>query len=311
MLGTSRKNRMRGGAPSWTALEVARKLVGLRYDPELAPLLPHKAAETTERLLVALNLLPSWLLSLARQPTIRRLGYRIENVLGAHSVHFGLRKRFVDDEVRCALAGNTAQVLVIGAGYDTLAMRLAAEYPDRLFVEVDHPATHVVKQAGVDALGAGRQNLRLHGVDLGIVGLDVALKEVSAWQMTAPSAVVVEGVLMYLQPKEVGTLLSAVHASTGPGSRLVFTWARGTDGKPDIGSFGPIAARVMTWVGEPWRFFLPHENALQDLMVRMGFEYRPDPPRFDPRLRYVEPSEVDHRGWSWAPEFLAVAEWRG
>lgn len=54
----------------------------------------------------------------------------------------------MDDEVRAALAAGAIHVLVVGAGYDTLALRLAAAHPEVLFVEVDRPATLGKKRAG-------------------------------------------------------------------------------------------------------------------------------------------------------------------
>src|SRR5262249_2666543 len=114
---------MRGKHASWTAIEVARKVVALSYDPLLSPPLPAGAGHATVRLLSALRLLPGWQIVAARSPSIQRIGYRLGNWLGGHPSHFGLRKRFVDDEVRSALATDARQVLVVGAGFDTLALR--------------------------------------------------------------------------------------------------------------------------------------------------------------------------------------------
>jgi methyltransferase (TIGR00027 family) len=299
---------VRNGRASWTAAEVARKLVGLAYDPRLAPLLPAGAAPATERLLVALRLLPRWMLAVARSRMAQNFGYRLGNRLGAHPAAFGLRKRFVDDEVRAALAGGARQVLVVGAGYDTLALRLAAEYSDRTFVEVDHPATQASKRAGIAAIGAERPNLVLLAADLARVPLAHALATLRAWDATRASVVVAEGVLVYLPPAAVGEFFTTVHAITGPGSRVVFTWVRGIDGRPDLGRSGPLVSALMALGGEPWQWSVPDEATLEALLARSGFCYRPDPARFDPCLRYVEPSGIDHRGWAWAPELYAVAE---
>lgn len=183
---------MRIGQASRTANVVAQSVVGLGYDPTLAQLLPAGAAETTERLLAALGLRPAWMNSVARSPIARRLSYRLGNRLGAHPVAFGLRKRFVDDEVRAAIAGGVGQVLVVGAGYDTLALRLAPVHPALTFVEIDHPATHASKRAGMAALGAIPSNLHLLGVDLGEVSLPQALAGLPAWDRTRASVVVAE-----------------------------------------------------------------------------------------------------------------------
>src|SRR4051794_31802357 len=66
-------------------------------------------------------------------------------------LHFMLRKRWIEHAVRSALARGARRVVVIGAGYDTLALRLAREFPALRFTEVDHPATQAVKRAALAA----------------------------------------------------------------------------------------------------------------------------------------------------------------
>src|SRR5210317_2104986 len=57
-----------------------------------------------------------------------------------------------------------AQVLVLGAGYDTLGWRLAPEFPGVNFFEIDHPATALLKAKGIDEMGQ-RENLYLIAED--------------------------------------------------------------------------------------------------------------------------------------------------
>lgn len=298
---------MRNERGSRTATDVARQIVALGYDPRLAPLLPEGAALATERLLVALRLLRPWMIAIGRSRTVQRFSYRVRNRLGWHPVHFGLRKRFVDDEVRAALADGVRQVLVVGAGYDTLALRLAAEYPDRTFVEIDHPATQASKRVGIATIGAERPNLFLVAADLARVSLAHALATLRPWDGACASVVVAEGVLLYFPPAAADAFFTSVHAITGSGSRVVFTWLRRTDGGHDFGR-GRLLSAVMAVVGEPFQWSVPDEATLEALLARSGFEYHPNPARFDPRLRYVEPSRIDHRGWAWSPDLFAVAE---
>ena len=72
-----------------------------------------------------------------------------------------MRKLYMEQQVRQFLERHMAtstynnalflQVLVIGAGYDTLAYRLALEYQDSnvAFIELDHPATGQAKLAAL------------------------------------------------------------------------------------------------------------------------------------------------------------------
>jgi hypothetical protein len=116
---------------SRTAVKVARFVPWLDRQPWLAPLLPKGAATSTERLLLQAGLLKPWMLRLLGAPWYGRLLTSIEKrTVPSQSLIIGLRKRFIDDETRAALAGGSRQVLVVGAGLDTLCWRLAPEHPD-------------------------------------------------------------------------------------------------------------------------------------------------------------------------------------
>jgi methyltransferase (TIGR00027 family) len=61
-----------------------------------------------------------------------------------------LRTRAIDDMLRAYAAGGGRQVLLLGAGLDARAWRLAAELPAGMrWVEVDHPATQAAKRAAL------------------------------------------------------------------------------------------------------------------------------------------------------------------
>ncbi len=300
---------MRESAPSQTALKVARTLVYLGGDPAVASMLPSGAADATARLLGAMKLYPSWMQALVALPAFRALSDVLTEFVGGR-LHFGLRKRFVDDEVRGALACGAEQVLVVGAGYDTLCLRLAAEYPERLFVEVDHPATHRAKRVGVDRIGAARGNLRLLGIDLAANPLPDALAR-AGWDSGARSVVVAEGILMYLDEAAVVDFLTAVHRTTGPGSLLVFTWMRGgAGGRPDMGVYGRVLATAVALLGEPFRWAVPDHETLADVLAARGFAYVPDPQRCDLVRRYLAPAGLPDGGESALPELMAVASRR-
>lgn len=296
---------------SRTAVKVARVVAWLDRQPRLAPLLPKGAAASTERLLFQAGLLKPWMLRLFSAPWYGRLLTSIEkHTVPGQSLIVGLRKRFMDDETRAALAGGSRQVLVVGAGLDTLCWRLAPEYPDVTFVEVDHPATQAVKRRALEGMGPPPPNLHLLGVDLSRTPLEEALSGLPAWRKEAPSVVIAEAVLMYLEEAHVSAFLEAVRRCTGPGSRLLFTYLLDdSDGKP-------TTSRGMRWMieqslrlaGEPLSWSV-HEGALRPFLERHGFQLDDSPERVDLHRRYLVPaglSELSLRGI----EYPAVAEKR-
>ena len=145
-------------------------------------------------------------------------------MLPGQLVGVALRKRFIEDEVREAIAAGAGQVLVVGAGFDTLGLRLAPELPDVTFVEVDHPATHGVKRNAVEAVGEVPSNLHLVAADLRQEALGKVLDVTETWSSDASSVVVAEGLLMYLAEIEVVALFDEIRRATGPDSRVVLTY---------------------------------------------------------------------------------------
>jgi methyltransferase (TIGR00027 family) len=293
---------------SRTAVKVARMAVWLDRQPRLAPLLPKGAAASTERLLLQAGLLKPWMLRLYNAPWFGRLLTSIEkHSVPGQSLLVGLRKRFMDDETRAALAGGARQVLVVGAGLDTLCSRLAAEYLDVTFVEVDHPATQAVKREALDAMGPRPPNLHLLGVDLSRTPLEEALSGLPVWRKEVPSVVIAEAVLMYLAEAHVSAFLKAVHPCTGPGSHLLFTYVLDDlNGRPTVSKgMRWMISQSLRAAGEPLLWSV-REGELGPFVARHGFQLDDSPERVDLHRRYLVPaglSELSVRGF----EYPAVA----
>ncbi len=295
--------------PSLTAIKVARELVLLGRNEHIGPLLPAGAAKVTEELLLATGGLKPWMLHLYDSPRQRVWIERSRDLLyPGLSARLGLRKRFMDDEIRDAIEAGATQILVVGAGYDTACMRLAPELEECLFVEIDHPGTHGSKSDAVEALGRLPANLKLLGVDLAESTLSETLAARSVgWDPRATSIVIAEGLLMYLSEAEISSFLEAVYGLTGLGSRVAFTYV-GCDawGRPDIGR-GSLLLRQFFWlIGERLKWCVPSEEALAAFVADHGWRYVPDPERFDLGARYLRPAGFD--AGARALELMALIE---
>ena len=294
--------------PSHTAVKVARGLVFLGEDPVKAKLLPPGAAESTSRLVLEAGLLKPWMISLYRHPWFHRFVAFIERTtMKGQMTGSALRKRFVDDETRAGLTDGATQVLVVGAGFDTLCERLAAEFPRVTFVEVDRPATANLKRRAVAGMGGNQPNLHILDVDLTSATLAEALAAVPEWDRGARSVVVAEGVLMYIHEAEVATFLGSIRSECGAGTRLVFTYL-GIDGKgrPHVGRLSGLMRLALRVSGEPLHWGTnPHE--LEGFLEGHGFQVLPPTDRHDLRRRYLEPVGLGDMT-EWGVEFLSVAE---
>ncbi|MET7695614.1 SAM-dependent methyltransferase [Streptomyces sp. NPDC005483] len=139
---------------------------------------------------------------------------------------FGLRTRAFDDFLTEA-AHNCRQVVVLGAGLDTRAHRLA--WPDGTTVfEIDHEDVLRFKQSVLDARNAVPRAAR--------VALPVDLRQdwtgpliAAGFDPTRPTAWLAEGLLPYLPPTAERDLLRILDTHSAPGSVLGCEVKHGVD----------------------------------------------------------------------------------
>jgi methyltransferase (TIGR00027 family) len=188
--------------------------------------------EPQERRLVsddlAMSILPAGQRAMVRAmrwPLLRRLtisaGERA--VPGSWSL-IACRKRYIDDKLDEALP-NIDSVVVLGAGMDTMAYRLARRSDIPVF-EVDLPVNIARKKAAVaQAIGAVPASVRLVPLDFERDDLISALTGLG-YRTDARTFFIWEGVTQYLSQDAVRATLVALRTAAPPGSRLVFTYVR-------------------------------------------------------------------------------------
>jgi len=296
---------------SRTAVKIGNGLVAIAQNPRLAKILPKGTAEVSERLMTRSGLLKPWELSLYRKQWFGNfLSFMERLTLPGGTLSIAVRKRFFDDAVRSAIEAGATQVLVVGAGFDTLAMRLASELPEVYFVETDHPGTHEVKRRGVEALGACRPNLHLLGVDLVSRSLEKVLATLVGWRSNALSVVLAEGVLMYLDESAVSSFLDSARRCTGKGSRLVFT-TLSCDDKSRIraGNLSLLMRVSLRLLGEHWLWGI-REQDLGSFLEGHGYRLERRPEDEELRRRFLVPAGLGEEPLG-DVESLAIADMIG
>jgi methyltransferase (TIGR00027 family) len=277
------------GKPSETAMRVAVALVAARHDEVLRPLARHPDEPYLEWFVRdhsdgARRYLEAWT-SRQDTPVIRVLRKQMAEGAGLFTL---VRKLYVEDEAAAALAGGTRQLVVLGAGYDPLALRLCRAYPDLRAFEVDHPATQQVKRRALDAQGAQPPNLALVPVDFDAEGADAPLAA-AGHDAARPTFVVCEGTLMYLAPPAADAVFALAARLAAPGSRFVFTWidAQVLDAGGDAASL----ARVLESQGEPLRSSRK-PDAIGAFLDGYGFRLSELGDAAALRARYLEPHGI-------------------
>jgi methyltransferase (TIGR00027 family) len=258
---------MKAGRASETSILVARGLLIADATPSLGVVLPPGCAALTRRLLESAA--PAWWFNFAlRHAWTRALFFAMEraSVPGLFR-HFAMRKRLLDTVARDALRAGCSQLVVFGAGLDTLAWRMAVECA---CFEVDHPATQAAKRRVFESELAHRVPV-LIPADLLSDSVKKALCAEGRFDAGAPTLFVAEGLLMYLPPERISTLLREAAACAGSGSRLVFTFLEARANRPP--GFKDARSHVNRWLrrrGEPFTWALAREGAA-DFVARHGW----------------------------------------
>ncbi len=164
--------------------------------------------------------------------------------------HYARRKKTIEVNTRELLTSqNITTVYVLGAGFDTLALRLSREFPSVKFIEIDHPATQSVKQASLKQTNQINHRLEFQAIDLSTDNLDNLFDPSDTQRL-----VIAEGLFMYFQQARVQQMVRTALTSTLNQSHyLIFTYMNQTDQL--AAGFRPTSQLIDLWLrfkGEPF-----------------------------------------------------------
>jgi methyltransferase (TIGR00027 family) len=266
---------MRKDRPSRTALKVALNMVTLGSKPGLAAILPSGIVDATRKLLVASGATGERTVKWAQSKRAVSIYEAFDWMLPGQFEAFAHRKAFCEGRVREGIDAGATQILVLGAGYDTLGWRLSPEFSGVNFFEIDHPATARLKARGIDAMGR-QNNLCLIAEDLGKQKLSDVLKTDESWDPGAQTVFIAEGLVMYLSPDAVRDLFRQCSEVSGGGSRIAFSYIpAGTDGRPDAGRWTGLMLWLQKAAGEPWTWSIRPEE-LGQFLEETGWMIAPE-----------------------------------
>jgi methyltransferase (TIGR00027 family) len=134
------------------------------------------------------------------------------------------RKRFIAETLITALNAGIQSVVILGAGFDTLAYRMT-ELESRQVYEVDLPQVIQMKKAELERLfGRVPAHVKLISLDFDSQDLEDALRQ-AGYSETEPTFFVWEGVTQYISETAVRKVFKFFE-KVPAGSQLVFTYAR-------------------------------------------------------------------------------------
>ncbi|MDB4977660.1 MAG: O-Methyltransferase [Myxococcaceae bacterium] len=263
---------MREDVPSLTAVYVAFARALATRDGELSHACRDPYAEA---------MLPRAVL-----PLLRRAGKTtlVADALRRFSLgltdHVALRTALIDAAIDHAVADHleqttrapVAQVVLLGAGFDTRAHRMAALSQAVVF-EVDHPATQKVKQKKARALPVLARELRYAACDFHRTRIEDALAT-AGYDPHQRSVWIWEGVTMYLPATAVIDSLQTIASLSATDSMVIATYLT-PDRVHGGATLGHWSSQLLGVISEPIRFTRTPDE-LGELLARAHFELLSD-----------------------------------
>ena len=155
---------------------------------------------------------------------------------------------------------------MIGAGFDTLGIRLARESDQLEVIEMDHPATQAVKRSALERSGLEvPPNLRFTTIDL--------TRETDPLPCTDGIATIyiLEGVLMYLPEQDVVRLLERIReVSTGRALVIFSFMTRWPNGDSRFSPRSRLIELWLNWSNEPFTWSMEPEK-MKEFLSAHGF----------------------------------------
>jgi len=226
---------------------------------------------------ILIDLLPARVRFVARHRWVREFT-TARRERGAPGVRGWLlcRVRYFDDAVTAATRRGLRTVVILGAGLDTRAYRLP-ELAGLDVFEVDLPWVQKSKKMRLKRLlGALPATIRYVPLDFNTGNLELALAG-AGLDAKEPTIFLLEGVIQYLQPEAVHSILRIVAARPN-GTELVFSYTQRKVADP----------RRAQRMSEPWHFLID-PSELQAFLARRGLVLREDVGPQDLIERYLRP----------------------
>lgn len=209
-------------------------------------------------------------------------GFAADTTQRSMRLFIAARSRFSEEAMAACIARGIRQVVVLGAGLDTFALR--NPYPGVTVFEVDYPATQTWKRERLAGSGVALPaSLVFAPVDFERQGLDEGLSA-SGFRADEPAFFQWLGVTPYLTREAIVSTLDFVAGMAG--SEVVFEYGEPFDNyPPDMRTNLMAVAERAVARGEPWlSLFDPADmSALLQARRFAGFE---DVTRAELAMRY-------------------------
>ncbi len=257
-------------SPSATAKLIATGTFVLAHDKRYSYLIPERAGEVSAMFIEQFSRFGRLTPGMLKHPSAQLLLQGTISLVKPYIfLHYALRKRFIEEQVRDELARGTDQVLILGAGFDTLATRLHREFPEVQFLELDSVATQDIKRNVLKMYGLLGPNLTLRAVDFETPSSLAVLRRALRLEHRR-MLVIAEGLFMYLTEDRVHSILNELSShATAPTSLLFSALTPGPSAKLSRRTSGALTNLWLQWSGEQFRWAIERGD-LEHFLTERG-----------------------------------------
>lgn len=180
-----------------------------------------------------------------------------------------VRERYFDDCLQAALGAGLEQVVILGAGFDTRAYRIAGIEQTRVF-EVDQPATQAVKLKGLKKVC---DPLLVH---VTFIPMDFNTESLAdrlfagGYNARAKTLFIWQGVTYFLTAEGVDSTLAFIAHHSGPGSGVIFDYMYNETLRDTRHGYGQALRRAARMSGEAYLFGID-QGQVEPFLTQRGF----------------------------------------
>jgi methyltransferase (TIGR00027 family) len=203
---------------------------------------------------IAPMLLPGGMKPFLHIGVVRRL---FANVIAPKGIYEYVisRTKYIDEIYKRALAERFGQILIFGAGFDTRAIRMKDANENTKVFELDVPVTQQAKiRQYQNRKITSPKDLHYIAIDFDKESLPNKLDE-AGFDKHQRSLFILEGLVMYLQPKSVDETFSIIQNYASKGSWIVFDFVYASVLRREGLCYGEEGiSRMVSGAGEQWHF---------------------------------------------------------
>lgn len=192
-----------------------------------------------------------------------------EKMAPGAAAFIAVRERYIDDFLKTGLNEGLEQVVILGAGFDTRAYRIAGIEKTRVF-EIDTPATQETK---LERLKNIIDPLPAHVTFLPVNFNTQTLAELlqnSGYNERSKTLFIWQGVTYFLTAEGVDSTLAFIANHSGPGSSVIFDYMYNEIFRDPNHSYGKSLRRAAKVSGEAYMFGIERGHA-EEFLTQRGF----------------------------------------